>query len=342
MRILSISLDRRVLDSTSAVGQRQAEYYRGHEVSFIVLEDPSRSKISILWSAWMQARKASGFDLVTVQDPFFCGLIGRAAARRLKIPLHVQDHSAAFARSSFGWKEKLLKPFARSIMKKANRIRTVSQRGKRGLMALGISESKIDVIPVAADVSRFSAITRVRALPRQILCVSRLELEKGIDVLLHAMQIVHAKQADVSLVIVGDGSKRRVFERLAASLGLRDVVLFAGATTDTRPYLERAGMYVQPSYFEGWGMAVIEAAAAGLPVVMTDVGCAGEVIEYEKSGLVVPPGKAQALADALLKLLTDPSFAQRLAGEARIRALALPDQATTTQRVRASFEAAIV
>jgi glycosyltransferase involved in cell wall biosynthesis len=231
---------------------------------------------------------------------------------------------------------------ARSIVKRAARVRTVSQRGKRGLVAIGVPESIIDVIPVATDTSRFSNMTRAHALPHQILCVARLEKEKGIDVLLYAMRVVHAKQADASLVIVGDGSQRRHLERLAASLGLRDVVLFAGSATDTRPYLERAGIYVQPSYFEGWGMAVIEAAASALPIVMTDVGCAREVIEHEKSGLITSPGKAEALADALLKLLADPGLAQRLAGEARIHALALPDQATTTQHIRASFEAAIV
>jgi glycosyltransferase involved in cell wall biosynthesis len=342
MRILSVSLDRRVLDPNTAVGQRQADYYRDHEVVYIVLQDPQHSKLGILFSAWMQARQAKGFDLVTAQDPFFCGWIGRIAARRMKIPLHLQDHSGAFARAAFGWKERLLRPMARSIVLRAKRIRTVSQRGKRGLMALGAEESKIDVIPVATDVSRFVSITRSYALPNQILCVARLEAEKGIDVLLHAMQIVHAKRADASLVIVGDGSKRRGLERLAASLGLRDVVLFAGSTTDTRPYLERAGVYAQPSHFEGWGMTVIEAAAAGLPIAMTDVGCAGEVIEHEKSGLVVAPGKAQELADALLKLLSDPVMAKQLAEAARARVMTLPNQDSTTQNIRASFDAAIV
>ncbi len=338
MRILSVTLDRRVLDPSSPVAQRQAAYYRGHDVSYLCLDDPKRSKMAVFFSVLAEARRSRGFDLVTVQDPFFCGIIGRIASRTSKAKLHVQDHSGVFGRKAFGWKEMLLRPFARKILRKADRVRTVSARGKNGLISVGVSVSKIDVIPIATDLSRFATLDRHFALQNEILCIARLESEKGLDVLLQAFALLRVKRPEAALVIVGDGSQRNNLERLARGLGIASSVLFAGAQADVRPYLERAGLYVQPSHFEGWGVAVIETAAAGVPIVMTDVGCAGEVIVDGVSGVVVSPGHPQELADGLLKCLTDVGFAARLAGEARQRALVLPGPDATAQAIRESFE----
>jgi glycosyltransferase involved in cell wall biosynthesis len=340
MRILSVSLDRRVLDPSSAVGQRQAAYYRGHEVSYIVL-DASGSKLGTLFAAWRQARRMRDVDVVTTQDPFFCGWIGRVAAKAAKAGLHVQDHSGAFGRAAFGLRERVLRPIAKHVLRKADRIRTVSARGKRGLGAIGVAEDKIDVIPIATDVSRFSSIDRSRAMPNQILCISRLEAEKGIGVLLSAFANLHKKHSDASLVIVGDGSQRKTLEKLARSFHVSDAVLFAGASDDVATYLSRAGVYVQPSYFEGWGLAVIEAAAAGVPIVMTDVGCAGEVIKDGESGLVVPPGDAKALAEALERLLKDGASSSTMAIEARRAVTGLPGPGASAEAIRGSLQAAL-
>lgn len=342
MRILSISLDRRVLDLATAVGQRQAEYYRGHEVTYIILDNPKRPKwLTFVIEAYHASRltRHATYDLVTAQDPFFCGWIARIAAKKSRAKLYVQDHSGAFARKPNGWKERVMYWSARKTMRRADRVRTVSQRGKRGLLEIGVSEDRIDVISIATDISRFAQVDRSRALPNQILCVSRLEKEKGIDVLLYAFADLKKTASQAALVIVGDGSLRKNFERLARRLGVGDSVLFAGQQADTRPFLARAGVYVQPSRFEGWGLAVIEAAAAGMPIVMSDVGCAGEVIKDGESGLVVPPSNSKALALALGRVLSDAALARSL-GEATKRAVsALPSPEATIAAIRASYEA---
>ncbi len=340
MRVLSVSLDRRVLDPSSAVGQRQTSYYRDHEVSYIVLDTPG-SKLGTLWTAWRQARRMRDVDVVTTQDPFFCGWIGRVAAKAAKAGLHVQDHSGAFGRPAFGLRERVLRPIAKRVLRKADRIRTVSTRGKRGLVSIGVAEDKIDVIPIATDISRFSSMDRSRAMPNQILCVSRLEAEKGIGVLLSAFAILYKKHPEVSLVIVGDGSQRKTLEKLSRSFKIHDAVLFAGASDDVATYLSRASVYVQPSYFEGWGLAVIEAAAAGLPIVMTDVGCAGEVIKHEESGLVVPTGSAAALAGALERVMKDEALRHALGETARRAVAGLSGMDETVEAVRNSLKLAI-
>jgi len=317
MRILSISLDKRVLDATSHVAQRQAEYYRGHEVEYIVLD--GSAKFVSFWNAWKRARGARGFDVVTAQDPFACGWIGLVASRASRCALQVQDHS--------GQTSSLL---ARYVLKRADRVRTVSQRGKKSLLSAGVPESKIDVISIATDISRFASIQRKPE--KNILCIARLEKEKGVDELLHAFSHLHEQYPDYSLTIVGDGSLRKELD-----IGLEGVE-FVGSQSDVRSYLERAGLYVQPSSFEGWGLAVVEAAAAGLPIVMSDVGLAGEVIKDGESGLIVPPGDAHALAEAIETLLEDPALAERLGAQAKKAVQSLPTPERSVELVRNALE----
>ena len=168
--------------------------------------------------------------------------------------------------------------------------------------------------------------------------MSRLSYEKGVDILINALTIIRKSIPDADLTIVGDGPERQVLMHLADRLGLSSVVHFVGTQTDTIPFLSAADVYVQPSRFEGWGIAVLEAAAASRPIVMTDVGCAGDVIENGKSGLVVRPGDAQALAAATIELLKDRALATRLAASAHAQAQKQPDVASITQRLRVSLE----
>ncbi|KAA0205828.1 glycosyltransferase family 1 protein [Candidatus Uhrbacteria bacterium] len=357
MRLLSISLDRAILDPTSAAARRQALTYAGFEAVIVVVAPGiaqdvdlasgiraktfgGTSKFGAFMQAWAHLRTAEPCDVVTAQEPVFTGMLALRVARRLRCALHVQDHSGLFGRRAFGWRERVLRPVATFVLRKADRIRTVSQRGKRGLIAIGIPESNIDVIPIATDIARFSSVDQSPTLSNQLLCISRLEPEKGIGVLLSAFARLHKTHPEASLVIVGDGSQRMTLEKLARSFHVGDAVLFAGKADDVRPYLSRAALYVQPSYFEGWGMAVIEAAASGLPIVMTDVGCAGEVIKDGESGLVVPPGNAQALAAALERVYADAPLRNMLAAGARRAVKELPTPEDAAVAIRASLAAA--
>lgn len=342
MRIVSISLDQRVLDKSSAVYQRQQAYYSGHEVQFIVLEDKSRFKFVTLFSALQQAWNVSDIDLVTAQDPFFCGLVGYVAAYRSKAALQIQDHSGAFARKPFGWKELLLRPFSKFIVEKADRIRTVSQRGKKALMNIGIQENKIDVIPILGDVQKFLGIQRNSSSNKNVLCVARLEKEKGIEVLLFAFAAVRNIIPEARLEIVGDGSMRNGLEKLRDRLGLDKAVSFAGKIDSPVEKFAAANVYVQPSYFEGWGMAAVEAAASELPVVMTDTGCAGEAIIDQKNGLIVPPADAARMSEALVKLLQNPAHAIEMGKQGReiVKGL-IQGHSDPVKEVRQSFERTI-
>ena len=121
-------------------------------------------------------------------------------------------------------------------------------------------------------------------------------------------------------VLVGEGELRGELEETARRLGLQDRVIFAGAESDVRPYLEAADVFVLPSLWEGFPVSIMEALARGLPVVATRVGGVPELLEEGVTGKLVPPGDPLALARALGELARDP-VARRRMGEAGRRAV---------------------
>ncbi len=317
----------------------------GHDVRYVFLAHPSKGKARLFAEALIEAFRIRGVDLVTAQDPFFSGWIGYMIARRTGAGLQIQDHSACFARRPFGWKERVLRGPAMWLVRRADRVRTVSVRGQEALVRVGVPASRIDVIPILtpppvfrAHAVRPPATTGVYA----VLCVARLEAEKGVDVLLRAFAMVVAEHPSVRLRIAGDGSKRRMLEDLVKRLSLGASVEFLGTVKDVSGLYTSSDIYVQPSYFEGWGMAVCEAAAAGLPIVMTDTGCAGEVVFDRMNGCIVRAGNASVLADALRELVRDPLRAQRM-GHASVECMraCLKRYPDSVQSVRMSFERAI-
>ncbi len=141
--------------------------------------------------------------------------------------------------------------------------------------------------------------------PPQVLGLGRLVRQKRFDLAVRAFAL-----ADVPgsrLVLVGDGPEAPALRRLVERLGVQDRVAFAGAVDDVRPWLDRARALVLPSDFEGYGAVVVEALAAGRPVVATDrVPAAVELVNRPERGAVVPAGDVAALARALQTVLTAP------------------------------------
>lgn len=357
MRLLVVGIDTSVLDPSSASAQRQVSYYHGWDVDIVLLavgkairidlapnirihRSGGANKAAALWNGYALCKKlvrGSVYDVISSQDPLWCGFAASRISAAFSVPLHLQDHSGFFSRAWYSRTDRLLFPFAKHIARKASRIRTVSQRGKNGLLRLGVPEDQVDVIPIATDVTRFSNVPP-RSDAKHVLCVARLEREKGVDVLLRAWKRVIASSPDAVLRIVGDGSQRRSLEDLAKELGITVSVEFCGKRNDVLPELAWSSIVVQPSRFEGWGLSVIEAVAAGRSVVMTDVGCAGEVIVNKNTGLVVPVEDPIALAEGIIELLDHAGEAEIFARNARsiVMKLELPER--SQEHIRDSFE----
>jgi glycosyltransferase involved in cell wall biosynthesis len=136
---------------------------------------------------------------------------------------------------------------------------------------------------------------------------------KGQEHLLRAL----ARLQDVVVFLVGSGADEKPLRDLAVDLGITGRVRFLGWRDDVRQLLQAVDLYVQPSLTEGLPLAVVEAGAAGLPIVASDVGGIPEIITHGANGLLVPPGDPQALAQAIQKLIEDPQMARRLGDAAR-------------------------
>jgi glycosyltransferase involved in cell wall biosynthesis len=155
--------------------------------------------------------------------------------------------------------------------------------------------------------------------PRAILYVGRLSPEKGVATLLEAMATIKKTVPDVRLTIAGDGRQRCDLQDLARQQGLQQVVEFRGWVEHGAPLLQlyrQADVFCMPSYSEGQPGALLEALAAALPAVVTRTGGMVEVIDHGQAGFVVPPRDPQALAQALLLLLTQPPLHRQMAQNA--------------------------
>jgi glycosyltransferase involved in cell wall biosynthesis len=148
--------------------------------------------------------------------------------------------------------------------------------------------------------------------------LGRLETQKGYDELLRAI----GGRPDVRVVLVGDGSERARLEALASDLGLADRLAITGWLEDARRQLANFDIFVLPSRFEAFPLAIIEAMLASLPVIATDVGSVAEAVTHEQTGLLVAPGDADALAQAIGRLLDDPAERTRMGACGREIAMA--------------------
>lgn len=153
-----------------------------------------------------------------------------------------------------------------------------------------------------------------------LVAVGRLAKQKAYPNLLRALRLVRDR-VPARLLVLGDGEERSALESLAAELELREAVAFLGYVANPFPYMREAAAFVLASDWETMGFVLVEAERVGAAIVATDVEFGpNEIIEAERSGLLVPPGDPAALAAAILRMLGDRELAQRLRDGARARA----------------------
>ncbi len=182
---------------------------------------------------------------------------------------------------------------------------------------IDVVHNGIDLPVTAADPAGLRASLAVDPQRPVVLAAARLDPGKGLDVLIEAASRVEG----ASFVIAGDGPERRALRIRITELGLGGRVRLLGWRDDLRELLAAVDLFVQPSRHEALSIAVLEAMAAGCPVVATDAGGTRESVDDGVSGVLVPPGDAPALAAAIAALLDDPArragFAE--AGRGRVR-----------------------
>ena len=203
---------------------------------------------------------------------------------------------------------------------------------KDWLIGEGYDASKIVVIRNGVDLTGFdrtggpgSASAASSGWRRQtplVAVVSRLTRLKGLEHLLEAAAMLKPRYPDVRFLVVGETSPMEVpyldeLKQLADRLGVGDRVIFTGRRSDVPALLSGVNVSVMPSLNEALSNVLLESMAAGAPTVATRVGGTPEALVDERTGLLVPPGDSRAIADAVGRLLDNPSLAGRLGQAAR-------------------------
>lgn len=348
MKLLVIGTDISIFDSGSEARSRIDMYGRLFEELHIVVFTPLGfrntkteagvflySTNSRFWFLRPLRAAALGKKIVreralnalSVENPSECGIAGLYVRWSCKIPLFVQIHSDIFSpwyrRNS--WKENVRFLLALIVIPRADRLRVVSKRIEDSLRArFRIHESKISVLPIFVDralIADSGAPANLRDnFPKFriiVLMVTRLVREKNIPLAMCAFRTALKALPGAGLVIVGDGPLRKELERKAARLGIGKNVQFEGSKSDPAPYYASSDLYLLSSNFEGYGRSVIEAAASGIPIVMTDVGVAGEIIRERETGRVIGVGDERAMAGAIIESLENADSAREMALRAR-------------------------
>jgi glycosyltransferase involved in cell wall biosynthesis len=309
------------------------------QISKNVLAYPTntRFKAFYFFDAYKIARHILGSDnsdgvsehsdyLVTTQDPFETGLAGYLLKRKFRLPLQIQIHTDFL--SPYFWRESLKNKIrvllAKWLIKKADNLRVVSTRIKNSLKPhIAYRMSHVAVLPIFVDVEKIKAASIRTDLHKKypnydfiILMASRLTREKNISMAIEALARIRnqspfggspeGRESGIRnplLLIVGDGPELPNLQLTTYSLKLETNVKFEPRTDDLISYYKTADLFLMTSNYEGYGRTIIEAAAAGLPIVMTDVGVAGDFLINGYNGLVTAVGSRDQITAAVRDLM---------------------------------------
>lgn len=260
------------------------------------------------------------FDLLHlhVWNPASCRWAFFAAGSG-KIPIVVTEHDPFVLRGIKGWLKNKLTGGIRAII-------AISEASKKIIVEQNpLLAGKITVVHNGIDIKEWQEQAKIEsrneykravfgALPNEkiILCVAELNKRKGQKYLIESAKILaDSGMLNFKIVFVGDGPERKYYEKLSAPLGNK--VLFLGRKKEIAKLMTAADIFVLPSEREAFGLVLLEAGVAGLPIIASNVGGIPEIIDDGKTGILVPSESPQALAEAINKLLQNPELAANLA-----------------------------
>jgi glycosyltransferase involved in cell wall biosynthesis len=239
----------------------------------------------------------------------------------------------------------------RWVERRTARVIAISQAVKNAMLARReVPQEKIVVVPngitapPATDPAGSAPIREaLGAGPASplVVCASRLEPEKGLDVLIDAMAIVAARMSGAICAIAGDGSVREALERQIATLGLEQQVRLLGFRDDMDRVMAAGDLFVLPCPVEGFGLVLLEAMGAGKPVIATAAGGPLEIVINDHTGVLVPRGDPSGLADAILRLSASGELRARMGAAGRELYLARFTADQMAARVQAVYQEAL-
>ena len=267
------------------------------------------------------------------------------AARQLSIPTLHTEHSDHVGHAKGWWRKLKTRLMWHRAGRLAARFCCVSEDIARSARRLGtVPSNKVQVVLNGIDVDRYAddcqraavrAELKIPADATVLGTVGRLAEVKRQDLLLRAFGSLSVDFPRLNLLLVGDGPERQSLEQLAASLDVRDRVIFAGYQASPQRFLAAMDIFALTSRLEGLPLALLEAWATGLPAVASAVGGIPQVVETGRTGILFPGGDLAALEIALRELLLDPAKRRQLgaAGRDKVR------ETYSLERMAAEYDA---
>lgn len=353
MKILMLAEDPNICQADSNARKRM-EAYAGlfDELHVVVLT--AGNPVLRRWRMYRIACSLAGrvrLDVVSAQGPNEVGYIAYRIARRFRIRLQLQVHTDVLSPwyRKASWKERLRYLLAIFLLPRADCLRVVSQRIRHSLVAqLHIPDSRISVLPIFTDLEPFSHsspkpedLARLQGHAFRMIAVGRfVDKEKNFSMLISMMAELVKQEPDVILVLVGDGPDKANYQKQVAHYGLEKQVIIEPWRSDLASFYKCFDVLLISSNYEGWGLVAMEAMAANLPLVMTDVGLAGEVVHDGTNGRVVPVGDATAFLTAILNLYHHPEKRRAFADAAKRTVAEIKPQSEVEylQLYRGSFD----
>ncbi len=323
MNILSLGTEQKLFDPSSRVYQRilsstffSDQYYHfvftKNKLAKIIIDKNvtivpiyGGNKLSQILSLAGAVRKQNinrqGL-IVSTQDPFEIGLIGFIIAALYKAKLVVQMHSdissKAYQEESF--RNKLQAAIASFVFRRADRVRVVSGRMQKFLQnKKNINKNKIWLLPIYSVLEDRKLSDSDNSLTILMLC--RIEKVKQIPLAIEAVSILRAKSdLEYILKIVGEGSLRVSLKAHYQDLSW---VMWSDFTEDIESEYQAARALLITSEYEGYAMTAVESLSFGRPVVMTDVGCAGDIVIEGLNGSIAKDKTGESVAEALTRVV---------------------------------------
>jgi glycosyltransferase involved in cell wall biosynthesis len=285
------------------------DFYGALRVPAVRVRSP-RDLDPLLLARLVRELRADVVHTHLVHADVYGGVAAKLRASKLVSTKHNDD---PFRRGGFRYVE-------RGLAHLADRVVTITDSLRRfTIEEVGVPASKVETIHYGLDDLPepwgVNAPDEVPEDARIALAVSRLTAQKGIDVAIRALSSL---PGDVVLVVLGEGPDRGSLEALARELGVERRVFLLGRVPDVAAWLRRTDVFVHPARWEGFGLAVLEAMLAGLPVVATSVSSLPELVVDGETGLLVAADDAAALAAAISSALEQPDLGP--AGLARAHA----------------------
>jgi glycosyltransferase involved in cell wall biosynthesis len=289
---------------------------RGVDVRFLGLDDPSRAPDPFYEQLTVPFER---FPAPRDVDPRLAVRIARAARQADLVHthlVHADVYGALGARQLVSTKHNddpfrtgLFRFVERALTLRAGRVVAITEALARFVVdRVGLPREKVTTIHYGLDGLPEpwgeNPPSPVADDARVLLAVCRLERQKGVDVAARALPQIRERHPKAVLVVLGEGPERPALERLAYELEVP--VHLLGRVPDVAAWLRRADLLVHPARWEGFGLALLEAMLASLPVVATDVSSIPEIVVDGETGLVVPPDEPDALANAIGSVLDDP------------------------------------